>query len=102
MYDIEYLPIARQDITAILLYISGQLKAPQSALDLLDAFDHSISLLREFPYAHKVYRPIKPLEEEYRLLPVRSYGIFYTINEMKKIVEIRRVLYAKMDFTQIM
>lgn len=102
MYDIEYLPIARQDIAAIVLYISDQFKAPQAAMDLLDAFDHSISLLREFPYAHKLYRPIKPLEEEYRLLPVRNYGIFYTINETKRLVEIRRVLYAKMDFTQIM
>lgn len=101
MYDVAYLPIARQDIAAIVLYISDQLKAPQAAMDLLDAFEHAILLLREFPYARSVYRPIKPLDEEYRLLPVKNYGIFYIVREKEKLVEIRRVVYAKMDLTQI-
>ena len=68
MYEIVYLPIAKQDITDIILYISDQLNAPKAAMDLLDAFDHSISLLSEFPYAHKIYRPLRALEEEYRRL----------------------------------
>ena len=97
MYDIRYLPIAKQDITEIVLYISDQLKAPQAAVDLLEAFDHSISLLQEFPYAHKIYRLVKPLEEEYRLLPVKNYAIFYLVREQEKIIEIQSVLYARMD-----
>jgi len=101
MYNIEYLPIARQDIEAIVLYISGQLKAPQAALDLLDALEHAILLLSEFPYAHSVYRPKARLEEEYRLLPVKNYAVFYTVSEQKKLVEIRRVLYAKMDLDRV-
>lgn len=100
MYEIVYLPIARQDIAEILLYISEQLKAPKAAMDLLYAFDHSISLLREFPYAHRVYRPIKPMGEEYRLLPVKNYAVFFVVQEHEKRVEIQRVLYAKMDLTK--
>ena len=42
MYEIVYLPIAKQD-KHIILYISDQLNAPKAAMDLLDAFDHSIS-----------------------------------------------------------
>ncbi len=101
MYEITYLPIAKQDITEILLYISDQLKAPKAAMDLLDAFEHSISLLQEFPYAHKIYRLVKPLEEEYRLLPVKNYAVLYVVREQEKFVEIHRVLYAKMDLTQL-
>ncbi len=101
MYEVTYLPIAKQDITEILLYISDQLKAPQAAMDLLDAFDHSISLLQEFPYAHKIYRLVKRLEEEYRLLPVNNYAVFYVIREQEKLVEIHSVQYAKMDLTRI-
>jgi plasmid stabilization system protein ParE len=101
MYSIDYLPVARQDIMAIALYISDGLKAPQAALDLLDAFERSILLLAEFPYAHVVYRPIEKLDEEYRLLPVNNYAILYTVREQEKRVEIRRVIYAKMDLTQL-
>lgn len=97
MYEIIYLPLAKQDLIEIFLYISDQLNAPQAALDLLDAFDHSISLLQDFPYAHKNYRTLKPLEEEHRMLPVKSYAVFYIVREQEKTVEIQRVLYARMD-----
>ncbi|MEL7568657.1 MAG: type II toxin-antitoxin system RelE/ParE family toxin [Dehalobacterium sp.] len=101
MYEITYLPVARQDVKDILLYISDQLKAPKVAMDLLDDLNRSISLLREFPYAYKTYRPVKPLEEEHRMLPVKNYAVFYIVREQEKIVEIQRVLYAKMDLIKI-
>ena len=102
MYEITYLPIAKQDITEIIMYISNQLKAPKAAIELLDAFDLSIMLLQEFPYTHKIYRLTKPLEEEYRLLPIKNYAVFYVVREQHKIVEIHRVVYAKMDLSQIL
>ncbi len=92
MYEIVYLPIAKQDITDIILYISDQLNAPKAAMDLLNAFDHSISLLSEFPYAHKIYRPLRALEEEYHMLPVKNYAVFYIVREQEKVVEIHRVI----------
>ncbi|ADI01928.1 type II toxin-antitoxin system RelE/ParE family toxin [Syntrophothermus lipocalidus] len=101
MYEIIYLPIAKQDITDIILYISDQLNAPKAAMDLLDALEHSISLLRDFPYAHKIYRPIKPLGEDYRMLIVKNYAVFYVVREAEKIVEVHRVIYAKMDLTKL-
>lgn len=101
MYEIVYLLIAKQDITDIILYISDQLNAPKAAMDLLDAFDHSISLLSEFPYAHKIYRPLRALEEEYRMLPVKNYAVLYTVREQEKVVEIHRVIYARMDLTKL-
>ncbi len=36
MYEFIYLPMARQDITDIILYKSDQLNAPKAAMDLLD------------------------------------------------------------------
>jgi len=101
MYEIVYLPIAKQDITDIILYISDQLNTPKAAMDLLDAFDHSISMLSEFPYTHKIYRPLRALAEEYRMLPVKNYAVFYTVREQEKVVEIQRVIYARMDLTKL-
>lgn len=101
MYEIVYLPIAKQDIIEIILYISDQLNAPKAAMDLLDAFDHSISLLSEFPYAHKIYRPLRALAEEYRMLPVNNYAVFYLVREQEEVVEIHRVINARMDLTKL-
>lgn len=101
MYEIVYLPIAKQDIIDIVLYISDQLNAPKAALDLLDAFDHSISLLSEFPYLHKIYRTLRALEEEYRMLPVKNYAVFYIVRESEEVVEIHRVINARMDLTKV-
>ena len=98
-YEIRYLPLARKDLTDITNYITDHLKAPKAAMDLLNALDESISRLEKFPYSCKVYQPIRELENEYRLLPVRNYAIFYVVKE--KVVEIHRVVYAKMDLTKI-
>lgn len=88
MYKITYLPIAKQDIMDIIHYSSDQFKAPAAAIELLDSFENSISPLSEFPYAHRLYRPVRVLEEEYRMLPVKNYAVFYVVREQKKIIEI--------------
>ncbi|MEW6623709.1 MAG: type II toxin-antitoxin system RelE/ParE family toxin [Bacillota bacterium] len=96
---LRYLPLARKDLTDITTYIADHLKAPKAAMDLLNALDESISRLKQFPYSCKVYQPIRELENEYRLLPVKNYAVFYVVKE--KVVEIHRVVYAKMDLTKI-
>ena len=98
-YEIRYLPLASKDLYNIVSYIADELKAPKAAMDLLNALDESISRLEQFPYSCKVYQPIKELENEYRLLPVKNYAVFYVVKE--KVVEIHRVIYAKMDLTKI-
>jgi len=99
MYEIRYLPLARRDLTDITTYIADHLKAPKAAMDLLNTLDESISRLEQFPYSCKVFQPIRELENEYRLLPVKNYAVFYVAKE--KVVEIHRVVYAKMDLTMI-
>ncbi|MBC3887855.1 type II toxin-antitoxin system mRNA interferase toxin, RelE/StbE family [Acetobacterium paludosum] len=99
MYKITYLPIAQKDLQEILLYIADQLKSPQAALDLMEALEKAIALLDQFPYAHPIYPLVKALDGEYRLLPVKSYAVFYLVKEAEKVVEIQRILYAKMNFS---
>ena len=97
MYKLSYLPLANRDIADAVNYIADELLAPKAALDLLDALDESISRLKDFPYSCRVYQPVKPLEQEYRIKPVKNYAVFYTVDEQKKLVEITRVIYAKRD-----
>lgn len=97
MYEIQFLPVSRQDITEILLNISDKLNAPKAAQDLLDSFEHSFVVLKQFPYSYKRYNPIKPLEDEYRMFMVKNYAVFYCVQEPQKIVEIRRIIYSGRD-----
>jgi plasmid stabilization system protein ParE len=102
MYEIKYLSIAKNDVANIALYIADNLNAPKAASDLLDTFDASIEKLREFPYICRIFEPHATLEYEYRPLIVRNYIVFYVIFEDKKIVEIHRVLYSKMDLKKLL
>lgn len=98
MYKLRYLSVALEDLRNIADYITSTLKAPKAAMDLLDAFDESISRLEQFPFSCKVYPPSKELENEYRILPVKNYLVFYVVKE--QVVEIHRILFAKMDITK--
>lgn len=99
MYEVKYLPLAKKDLFDITNYIADYLKAPKAAMDLLDAFDKSISRLEQFPYSCKLYKPINSLEDEYRFLPVKNYAVMYVVTDY--VVEIRRIIYAKMDLSKI-
>ncbi|ATW26372.1 type II toxin-antitoxin system RelE/ParE family toxin [Candidatus Formimonas warabiya] len=99
MYEIRYLALARKDLADVTDYIADHLKAPKAAMDLLDALDESISRLGQFAYSCKVYQPIKALPDEYRLLPVKNYAVFYVVKA--QVVEIHRIIYSRMDSSKI-
>lgn len=107
MYKLEYLPAARKDMLEIVRYISRKLHNPAAAERLAAErlaaeLVHTAESLLPFPYAAPAYRPIRPLEHEYRKIPVRNFLIFYWIDEEKKLVTVARVVYAKRDYGQLL
>ncbi|MDI6812751.1 MAG: type II toxin-antitoxin system RelE/ParE family toxin [Desulfitobacteriaceae bacterium] len=99
MYKLKYLPLAQKDLRNITNYIADNLKAPKAAMDLVDAFEQSIHRLQQFPYSCQLYQSIQPLEAEYRMLNVKQYLVFYVVTAHE--VEIHRIIYAKMDITNL-
>jgi toxin ParE1/3/4 len=99
IYKIRYLPIAQEDLQDIVLYFLYNLKSPQAAINFIEAFNKSVSRLKKYPYAYKLYQPQYPIESEYRFLTVKNYLVFYIVTE--NIVEIHRIIYAKMDLGKI-
>lgn len=99
MHKLKYLPLALRDLGDITDYIANNLKAPKAAMDLIDALDNSISRLQQFPLSCKVYQAIKPLEAEYRIMPVQNYLVFYVVAEQE--IEIHRIIYAKMNLEKL-
>lgn len=99
MYKLKYLPLAQKDLVNIMNYIAENLRAQKAAIDLIDALDSSILRLQQFPYSCRVYQSTEPLENEYRILTVKNYMVFYVVIE--NTVEIHRIIYAKMDIKNI-
>ena len=97
MYQLEFLPIAKQDIDSIIDYISNHLKNKTAALNLSKCFIENANNILIFPYSFPCYRTTSTLRKNYRSIKVKNYLMFYTINEKDKIITIARVLYQKMD-----
>lgn len=102
MYQVEYLPSARQDMVEIIRYISHELCSPVAADKLSLEFIEAADRLQLFPYANTAYIPIKPLKHEYRKLPVQNYLMFYWVDEERKRVTIARVIYARRDYEKLL
>lgn len=99
MYEIKYLPSFYQELNAIIDYIINNLEAPKAALNLLDELEKSINNLKTYPLAHRLYRPIRPITTEYRILTVKNYLVFYVV--LENIIEIHRIIYKKRDLSQL-
>ena len=99
MPEIKYLPSFQQELNAITDYIIFTLEAPQAALNLLDELEKSINNLKEYPLAHRLYRPVKPIQAEYRVLTVKNYLVFYIV--LEDTIEIHRIIYKKRNLSQL-
>ncbi|MHC6202608.1 type II toxin-antitoxin system RelE/ParE family toxin [Breznakiellaceae bacterium SP9] len=99
MYEIKYLPTVQKDLESISDYISLTLGAPQAALNFLDALEKALVNLKDNPFAHRLYRPIKPISTEYRVITVKNYLVFYTAFEGT--IEIHRVIYKRRDLSKL-
>ena len=102
MYQLTFLPIAKQDMTDIVRYISNELLSPAAADALADEMVEAAERLCDFPYINTVHQTIKPLKQEYRKLLVKNYIMFYWVDEKKKQITIARVIYARRDYEKLL
>jgi len=97
--EIKYLPSFKQELDAIVDYISITLEAPRAALNLIDELDVEINKLKKFPNAHRLYRPVKPIKAPYRIFTVKNYLVFYVV--LGEHIEIHRIIYKKRNLSQL-
>ena len=100
MYKLLYLPVARDDISKAVSYIANTLDSPLAAKNFARELEKALLRLQEYPFSCSVY-PTPSLNGHYRFMPVRNYCVFYSVDEASQIVEISRVLYARMDIERM-
>ena len=96
-YRLEYLPIANNDIRSAAMYIAETLQAPGAAANLVREVRRKANNLRDTPYMYHEYYGEPKADTTYRVMSVKNYFVFYTVNEESKTVEIHRFLYVRMD-----
>lgn len=101
MHNVDFLPVANKDITDALQYIAQKLDNKIAANNLAKEIEKAINLLGEFPYSNPVYTPIRPLKTEYRKMLVKSYMLFYTVDEDKKSVTVYRFIYSGRNYSEM-
>ena len=104
-YNVYLSEPAEQDLDEISIYISTQLLVPETAEDLIDTFYQAMSSLSSMPKRHPLVNDVFLANLGYRMLPVKSYLVFYSVNEMPnglREVNIERVLYGRRDWQNIL
>lgn len=99
-YKIEYLSLAKKDLTEIFDYIAYELASPQAALRLLEEFETSIDRLSQFPDSCPVAGDSMVARKKYRVLVVENYLVFYGV--IDDIVEIKRIIYNKRNYKDLL
>lgn len=102
MYNLIYLPAARQDMVDIVRYISRVLGNPIAAERLAETLIEAWERIAVFPYTNPAHRPIRPLKREYRKLLVQNYLMLYWVDEENQCVTVARVVYAKRNYTMLL
>ena len=83
-------------------YINKVLCNPIAAMNTIRLMVSAAEELKLQPYSCPVYYPPRVLPYEYRKLVVRNYVMFYRVDEMKKLITIVRVIYAKRDYGSLL
>lgn len=96
-YKLIILPEAQKDIRDIVLYIAGELCAPQAALNLQYAFENEINSLAYMP------KRIKTVDEQpwkdagIRKTRVKNYYIYFLVDDDEMAVKVNAVIYVGRD-----
>lgn len=100
-YKVVFLPLAEDDLTEIISYISHQLQNPASARSVLNRIRDAIFERSKAPESYQIFESGKNRSDVYYRINVgKSYSIFYIVKG--EIMEIRRILYSARDIKSLL
>ena len=97
-YKIAILQIAREDIGEIFFYIAAD--SPKSALEMTDKITDKIDMLAELPLIGKIVPDNEMAKQEYRMLIINNYIVFYKVIDDEVVVY--RVLHGMRDYPDLL
>jgi len=101
-YRVDISEPAENDLRDMVRYISAQLDAPITALNMMDAIEAASGGLVDMPQQYPPVTDERLATMGYRKLLVQNYIVFCTIDEKNKVVDVERILYARRDWFRIL
>jgi len=101
-YKIDISNTATQDIRGIFQYITNDLQEPITANKTVDTVIDAIFTLESMPERIGFVRDSRLAKMEIRGLQVKSYTVFFRINETQGTVDVIRVLYSRRDWKNVL
>ena len=101
-YRIDVSEPAEIDLRDIIRYISAQLLAPITALEMLESIEQAMAGLAEMPHRVPTVADERLAAIGYRKLIVKNYIIFFSIDEKAKVVDVERILYGQRNWRTIL
>ena len=101
-YRVDISEPAERDLRDIVKYISSQLSAPETALSMLERIESAMLRLSDMPQRHPFASDERLAQMGYRLLRVKNYIVFFSIDQQRQIVDIERILYARRDWMRML
>ncbi|NMB24865.1 MAG: type II toxin-antitoxin system RelE/ParE family toxin [Firmicutes bacterium] len=101
-YRIDVSEPAENDLRDIVRYISSQLSAPITAIEMMDTIEDAIVGLTEMPQKYALVTDERLASMGYRKLVVKNYIVFFTVNQRSRTIEVERILYARRNWLRIL
>jgi len=101
-YSVNITDLAEEDILVTVKYISGVLKNPIAANNLLDEIERHEKILEEMPNIYPFVKDEYLSQKGIKYVIIKNYLMFYTIDENNKIVNVIRFLYGRMNWQIIL
>jgi len=101
-YSIEISEPAENDLRDMIRYISSQLSASMTAMNMIDTIEAALLGLSELPQKCPAVRDDRLASMGYRKLLIKNYVAFFTIDEQSQVINVERILYARRDWLRIL
>lgn len=103
-YQLRYLSIFFDDVNEITSYIKNELSNEKAASDLIDAIE--IAILHRLPVCEsfEIFHSKRQRKYSYYRIYVKNYIVYYVViddEDNGKIMEVRRLLYNRHDWEDI-
>ena len=103
-YVLRYLPSFYEDLEKKAMYIAEKLHNPQAANELIDSVEKAILDRTRNAEAFEKYHSINERRYPYYRIYVKNYVIYYVVIDddgQDKIMEVRRLLYNRQNFSLV-
>lgn len=101
-YDVETSITAEMDISEIMEYIATEFKSIEAALNTAGTIKNKLMSLSNFPERFPFVHDENLARQGWRWIKINNYIAFYSIEKVKNIVYVERVLYKRRQWEKLL